>query len=75
MAKQVVWQYAYAPGVWCDMADEVAAQVEEAFLNDDDKTILQLPGWPGQPLFIDFQAMVQKVDIERRIRRICILAD
>ena len=73
MAKQVVWQYAICSsrGRWTDMSDEIAAEVEEAFLIGKKNIILSLP---GQQLFIDFEGMFQKVDIERPIRRICILA-
>ena len=72
MAKQLAWQYAWGHnGSWNDMSDEIAAEVEEAFLIGKKNIILSLP---GQQLFIDFEGMFQKVDIERPIRRICILA-
>ena len=43
------------------MSDEIAAEVEEAFLIGKKNIILSLP---GQQLFIDFEGMFQKVDID-----------
>ena len=77
----VLWQYAVssAKGIWRDMSAATSSHLEMAFNRGDKKVQMEVEdvegGKPPLKVEFDFDAMTQKADIKRRIRRVILPQD